>query len=899
MLRPLVQPVLQPVLQDTLDAALPVGEHTPSPPAAPVNRSLPLINGTPTVGQTLSAAAGAWSGKPAPTYGYQWLRDAVPISGATSSTYELQAADYGKVISVTVVATNSEGSDSATSAGTAAVAGIAPANTAAPSISGTTTIGETLTGSDGSWTGAPTPSLSRQWLRDGEPISGATSSTYELVNGDYGAFIAFRVTATNPVDSAVATSNYTAAVAGVAPANTAPPVVTGDAVVGETLTCSLGSWTGSPVLTMSRQWRRDGVDIEGETDSSYTLVEGDVGAYISCRVTAANEVDSAFEDSNAVGPVEAAEPADPEWFALIDATKPASMYHNSNLTGQPVVDTNRVGAVLDTTANNNHWRHAHDASARTEYKSAGGGMIEISGNYWRAMVIDNTSRLVDIRKPWWFAMAMKLGGAIDGYVVLLDRDYDGNNELAAVIEDGKLLLERKISASTLTAEADGASAITTSVWGVISVGYDGSNITARVNLGDKGITADSRSLPDAVGDAPLRQGQSPSAFHVKALGFLDYYPGEAEENAAIEAVADLAGIEIPGGPGPDPDPDPDPVPDDVGTFLRLMNADLWNAPLNPNAEYESSSDNATRSFLRSRRWQPTVGPGNYGTPGGVLNVNTNGDWNYPIWQATEDDPLETITCSSSWSPTNYNYPVTIRIPAAAEPPGGTDAPLCIVDPTGTYIDEFGYVVGSRPNRQARVYSRWYIDALGTGGGQGGTIFYDSGIVTSSVPGVPGRASGLPMAAGVLRLEWFDEDLFPDGIPQMLISTMGGNDMCTPYSWPSSRDDWWMNYPNNSEPGYTLGDGDAWVQTGYIFGIPPGTSKPGGLTPAASKIWDALVKYGLVIGDRSGESSLLVDGSRPMSAWNAILDGTTKTQLKNIVGPALRRVKNVSALNPRG
>lgn len=256
MLRPLVQPVLQPVLQDTLDAALPVGEHTPSPPAAPVNRSLPLINGTPTVGQTLSATAGAWSGKPAPTYGYQWLRDAVPISGATSSTYELQAADYGKVISVTVVATNSEGSDSATSAGTAAVAGIAPANTAAPSISGTTTIGETLTGSDGSWTGAPTPSLSRQWLRDGEPISGATSSTYELVNGDYDAFIAFRVTATNPVDSAVATSNYTAAVAGVAPANTAAPVVTGDAVVGETLTCSLGSWTGSPVLTMSRQWRR-------------------------------------------------------------------------------------------------------------------------------------------------------------------------------------------------------------------------------------------------------------------------------------------------------------------------------------------------------------------------------------------------------------------------------------------------------------------------------------------------------------------------------------------------------------------------------------------------------------------------------------------------------------------
>src|SRR5690606_10150910 len=68
-----------------------------------------------------------------------------------------------------------------------------------------------------------------------------------------------------------------------------------------------------------------------------------------------------FTDPNSIGGG-SGDPDEPDWYALIDATNPASMYQNINLTGQPVVDGNRVGAVLDISGNGNHWRAWDDDS---------------------------------------------------------------------------------------------------------------------------------------------------------------------------------------------------------------------------------------------------------------------------------------------------------------------------------------------------------------------------------------------------------------------------------------------------------------------------------------------------------------------------------------------------------
>ena len=194
------------------------------------NTSAPTISGTASVNGTLSGNRGSWSGYPAPTYTYQWLRcsaagaasDSLPsgcatITGATSTTYKVVGLDYGKYLRLKVVGTNSLGADTKYSAATAKIAGLDPVNTVAPSISGTPKVGITVTGVRGTWTGVPTPTLSYQWYRCRSAgsasattptgctlISAATSSAYRLVAADKTAgYLRLRVTGTSAEGSAV------------------------------------------------------------------------------------------------------------------------------------------------------------------------------------------------------------------------------------------------------------------------------------------------------------------------------------------------------------------------------------------------------------------------------------------------------------------------------------------------------------------------------------------------------------------------------------------------------------------------------------------------------------------------------------------------------------------------
>lgn len=86
----------------------------------PANSVLPAITGTKTVGQTLTCSTGTWS--KSPTLAYQWLRDGVPISGATASTRLLAAPDAGALMSCSVIATKGGTQAVATSAQTTAIA---------------------------------------------------------------------------------------------------------------------------------------------------------------------------------------------------------------------------------------------------------------------------------------------------------------------------------------------------------------------------------------------------------------------------------------------------------------------------------------------------------------------------------------------------------------------------------------------------------------------------------------------------------------------------------------------------------------------------------------------------------------------------------------------------------
>lgn len=87
-----------------------------------------------------------------------------------------------------------------------------PANTVAPSITGTARVGFTLTAANGTWTGKPAPALTRQWKAAGVAIVGATGATYVPVVADIGKTITVTVTGNSSAGQASATSAATAAV---------------------------------------------------------------------------------------------------------------------------------------------------------------------------------------------------------------------------------------------------------------------------------------------------------------------------------------------------------------------------------------------------------------------------------------------------------------------------------------------------------------------------------------------------------------------------------------------------------------------------------------------------------------------------------------------------------------
>jgi hypothetical protein len=93
-----------------------------------------------------------------------------------------------------------------------------PANTSAPTISGSTAVGATLTASPGSWSGTQPISYAYQWRRcdpaggSCADVAGATAQTYALGDADAGATMRVSVTGSNTAGSATATSAQTAVV---------------------------------------------------------------------------------------------------------------------------------------------------------------------------------------------------------------------------------------------------------------------------------------------------------------------------------------------------------------------------------------------------------------------------------------------------------------------------------------------------------------------------------------------------------------------------------------------------------------------------------------------------------------------------------------------------------------
>lgn len=72
------------------------------------------------------------------------------------------------------------------------------------------------------------------------------------------------------------------------PVLTASPVITGNPTVGQTLSCSTGTFTGDSPIEYSYDWFANGVLVSNTNSSTYELTASDVGKVFACRVMAKN-----------------------------------------------------------------------------------------------------------------------------------------------------------------------------------------------------------------------------------------------------------------------------------------------------------------------------------------------------------------------------------------------------------------------------------------------------------------------------------------------------------------------------------------------------------------------------------------------------------------------------------
>lgn len=122
---------------------------------------------------------------------------------------------------ITLTVTDVNGLNSSTGPFSIAVINaVAPVNIVAPVVSNSlvqpslAVQGQSITTTNGTWTGTPTPTFTYQWRRGGTPISGATSSTYTPQAADDGLAVDCVVTATNTAGNASQASNSLTGVSG-------------------------------------------------------------------------------------------------------------------------------------------------------------------------------------------------------------------------------------------------------------------------------------------------------------------------------------------------------------------------------------------------------------------------------------------------------------------------------------------------------------------------------------------------------------------------------------------------------------------------------------------------------------------------------------------------------------
>ena len=312
---------------------------------APSNSVAPAITTQTTYGVIVSS--GSWSGTPAMTsYTYQWYNCTAavgsasstlsstcsPISGATSTSaatsasYSFSASDITKYVIVGVTASNGVAPTATQfSTSTSQIAGAAPSVLAAATISGTASVGSTLTLTNATWGGFPVPtSFVYAWYSCTSGVtanalaqssgtittagcSAIGNTTTSLILSNQAVVIA-SVTATNSTGSYSSFTASSSITQALTPSTASDATISGGATTSGVFSATSTGWVGVPTPTLSYQWYGCSAQvtpavhsgaapsnlaslctaISGATASTYASVEADMTKFLLVKVTGTN-----------------------------------------------------------------------------------------------------------------------------------------------------------------------------------------------------------------------------------------------------------------------------------------------------------------------------------------------------------------------------------------------------------------------------------------------------------------------------------------------------------------------------------------------------------------------------------------------------------------------------------
>lgn len=272
--------------------------------SAPVTASVSDIDVAPTI-TTQPAALSVIAGSDAvfaavargtEALSYQWLFNGTPIAGANSPVLRLPAVTSANAGSYRLVVSNAAGSTTTEPAVLLVTAGTAPAvapTIVTPPAATKVHVGDTASFAVG--VGGTSP-LTFQWLRNGQPIAGATAAVYTI------ASVAESDAATYSVQVSNAAGSVTSAGAALTVQTIAQPspvsITTQPSPQlqppGGSATFAVGVSGAAP---MTFQWSKDGTPLAGQTQAVLVLSNlssNDAGSY---RVTITNALGSVASDA--------------------------------------------------------------------------------------------------------------------------------------------------------------------------------------------------------------------------------------------------------------------------------------------------------------------------------------------------------------------------------------------------------------------------------------------------------------------------------------------------------------------------------------------------------------------------------------------------------------------------